>query len=97
MQNRRLLKSGQHYTKYFDRLNLQPAIEVSCKRPTLFSDFAINNAALYNPLFTVEAVFQRDMQITKEQDFIFCESYIYIQTLHRIVFTIAYRITCFSR
>jgi hypothetical protein len=26
----------------------------------------INNVPLYNSLFTVEAIFQRDMQITKE-------------------------------
>jgi hypothetical protein len=34
---------------------LQPAIAASCKRPTLFSDFAINN------VHAVEAIFQRDM------------------------------------
>ena len=46
---------------------LQPAIELaSCKQPTLFSEFAINNVAFYNSLFTVEAIFQRDVQITKE-------------------------------
>ena len=32
---------------------LQPANEASCKRSTIFSDFAICNIALYNPLFNV--------------------------------------------
>ena len=42
---------------------LEPAIEESCKRPNLFSNFATNNIALYNSLFPVEAIFQRDVQI----------------------------------
>ena len=59
------MQSDQHYTKYFDRL----CFEASCKRPTLLSDFAIiNNIALYNSLFLVEAIFQCDMQITKERE-----------------------------
>jgi hypothetical protein len=40
---------------------LQPAIEANCKRPTVFSDFAIYNITLYNLLFTAEAIFQRVM------------------------------------
>ena len=36
---------------------LQPANAACRKRSTLFSDFAICNIALYNPLFTVGAIF----------------------------------------
>ncbi len=36
---------------------LQPANAASCKRSTIFSDFAICNIALYNPLFTVGPIF----------------------------------------
>ena len=36
---------------------LQPANAPSCKRSTIFSDFAICNIALYNPLFTVGHIF----------------------------------------
>jgi hypothetical protein len=37
---------------------LQPAIEANCKRPSVFSDFAIYSTAKYNLLFTAEAIFQ---------------------------------------
>jgi hypothetical protein len=65
MQN--WLKPGPHYTKYFDRVCFAASDWGKMQtRLTLFSHFAINNVVLYNSLFTVEAIFQRDRQITKE-------------------------------
>jgi hypothetical protein len=67
MQKRQWLKPGQHFTKCFDRLCFAASDWGKLQTTYLFSDFAINNVALYNSLFTVEAIFQRDMQIiTKE-------------------------------
>ncbi len=43
---------------------LQPANAASCKRSTVFSDFAIYNVSLYNPLFTIGPIFQSYMQVS---------------------------------
>jgi hypothetical protein len=54
------------YTKYFDRLCF--VASDWGKLQTTYFILRFCNVALYNSLFTVEAIFQRDMQITKEEE-----------------------------